>query len=319
MEEILKKRVAFILPTRNRPDFVDQTLKAAQKYVRSSDELIVVDGSKDNKTAAVVKKYKKIVTKYLRTSDIGEGHKMNIGILNSTAEIIKPISDDDVVYPKPLDSAIKALQKDPDLDVLQCGGECYRYRPQDKTQEFLFYEKVPRRVTIGSNFNAVLQYVPCHLGLIYKRRILPIVGLYDTTFVTTDVNYMARFIKSNVVFKYLDICLYRHIQYAHSTELYGSAVNRDRTRVGLYLPDFNSALSIDTRAVCDALGLPPQPANVGYIWCIKLLNYVRQNTLIAPVLIAIGFVIERIRNVFIGPILESFPPRQKVTWTGKYW
>lgn len=311
--------MAFILPTRNRPEFVDQTLNAAQHYVKANDELIVVDGSKDNKTATVVRKYKNVVTKYLRTSDIGEGHKMNIGILNSTAEIIKPISDDDVVYPKALAYAIKILQHDDELDVLQCGGEGYRYRPENQSQEFLFYEQVPRQLTIGSNFNAVLQYVPCHLGLIYKRRILPIVGLYDTTFVTTDVNYMARFIKSNVVFKYLDVCLYRHIQYAHSTELYSTAVNQDRTRIGLYLPDLNSALSIDTVAVCEALGLPPRPANIGYVWGIKLLNYARQFTLTAPFLSLLGFTVTPIRNLFVKPITLPPPPARKTTWTGKYW
>lgn len=315
------KRVSFILPTRNRPDFVDQTLKAAQKYVTANDELIVVDGSQDDLTEVVVKKYSKVVTKYIRTTDIGEGHKMNVGILNSAGQIIKPISDDDVIYPVALKKAISVLEKDDQIDALQCGGEAYRYDKNTKQSEFLFYEKVPAKVLIGSDYNQLLTYVPCHLGLIFKRRVLPVLGLYDTTFSGTDINLMARLIKSKLNFKYLDVCLYRHIQYEHSTELYAAVMNRDRARVFLVINNWSGALTVDTKALADGLGLSPTAANQGYIWVIKILNYMREKRIGQAIFSVLGFVIEQGRNVYISfkPLTPLPFGTKKVRWTGQYW
>lgn len=310
--------VSYILPTMNRAKYVDLALDSAKKFITDEDELIVVDGSKNDETEKVVKKYHFLNLIYIRSNDRNEAHASNVGLLRASGEIIKPISDDDFFYPDSLLQAILILKKNQLVDAVQCGGEAYR--ETNSGLELLFNEKIPRDVTIASDFNGLLRYAPCQLGLIFKRKLLPLLGIFDTSFTATDINIMSRMILLKINFKYLDLCIYRHIQYAHSTELNTVKLDLDRARVFLNTYAFQSALTVNTANLCTALGFTNSTRDQGYVWTIKLLNYLRNSFLGGAIFTCMNFVISFTRDVYIKHSVGSCEPiAAKSKWSGKMW
>jgi glycosyltransferase involved in cell wall biosynthesis len=319
MKKSSHTRVSFILPTRNRPEFVREALNGARKYVTAQDELLVIDASKDDQTQKVVKQFKDIVTGYFRTTDISEGHKINIGILNSQGRIIKPITDDDAIVPSGLKKAIETLDTDETLDALQCGGESYLFNEKTKKFDFCGYARIPSDIHIQHDFFGLMLNNCCHPGLLFKRRVLPLIGLYDKDFVVADLDIMSKMIKAQVSFKYLDVCIFHHIQYKHSSELQDLNIGRDKVKIGFSLPQLDAAFWEEPICIKKALQLKESRENTGFVWLLKNAYQLKASLPGRMILRGIGFFIreKKISNVTNTHLIPT--QRTPAHWTGKYW
>ena len=321
-------RVTFILPTRNRPEFVRKALTQAQKYVTAQDELIVIDGSADQETAKVIHSFPQLVSAYFRVGNSTEAYKMNIGLLHAHGRIIKPISDDDELYPKPLERAIRLLDETEEIDALQCGGVSYRLDPETGKFSFLGYGKISRKVKIATNYSQFVWNAPDHLGLIYKTQTLPALGLYDSSYVATDINLIARMIKAKLNIHYFDECVFKHIQYKHSTELFENLISRDRARAGFLLQKSEVIFAEKLTAIRDAFGLEESFQDLGLTWLLQKSHQLRSSKLGRAFLKLLGLLISKGRKN--SSQLEASTPKlaqtpatpikaPKVQWSGKHW
>jgi len=66
------KRVSYILITKNRDRLLEKTLNKAKNWVTKNDELIIVDGGSTDKTISVIKKYSKLVDKFISEKEGGK-------------------------------------------------------------------------------------------------------------------------------------------------------------------------------------------------------------------------------------------------------
>jgi hypothetical protein len=154
------------------------------------------------------------------------------------------------------------MEDNPDLDALLCGGEYYGFDPDAGESTLSCYRWIPPSCRLASDVANVLEHTICGVGLLLRRRVLARVGLFDTTFRAVDLEYIARLIACGVNLKYLNVKLFRHIEYPHSGLVKRNEMMRDRLRTTLYHGAWSHL--IDRRrypplAVGEVLGLKDLP------------------------------------------------------------
>lgn len=316
-----KIQVSYILPTKGRPTFIKKALKNIREYITADDELIIIDGSSEKIIKEIALENKDLVTQYFHAPNTTECYKMNLGILHSTGEIIKPVSDDDYIFPEAIKFATKVLLKNKDIDALQCGGEAYKIEKKNSLQ-FLFYEKVPQNIVIGKDFSGLLKYNTPHIGLLFKRKIIPIIGLYDNSFIASDIYIMGMMIRSKVKLKYLDICMYKNIIYQHSTQNKHAEMENDRLAMKLILRDLPGIFYEPPHLITSLFGLPPSLKNLGMFilisYCYKALH-TKVGRLLFRIVGIFHLFFERYFVSKLQKNTEHFPNHENVIWSKKYW
>lgn len=309
-----KIRVSFILATKNRAKHLKKTLENIREFITKQDELIIMDGGSSDATKSLIMKNKDIVTYFESEKDFGEAHALNKAILHSKGKYIKVLSDDDYIYPEAMKKVISIMEVNPDIDALQCGGESYIYDEKTKKEKILFYEQVFPNVEIAKDLLHVITYCPCGLGLILTRRIVSKVGLFDTSFRAADLSYISKLVQYRTNFKYLNINLYKHINYAHSGENYIDEIHYDEGRVYLTHQMWEKLMSVDTKILSKIFGLDHIEKGVEIVRSIKLLDFLRRKKIYFPILFL--DLIAKQRNIpsivkkrfFSSKIQKSNPP-----------
>lgn len=271
------------MATRNRAEFLKKTLENIREFITKQDELIIIDGASTDDTGKVIAKNLDIITYFESEKDFGEAHALNKAILNSKGKYIKTLTDDDYIYAKAMRYAISILEKNPDIDALQCGGEAYTFNEKIKEEEILFYEQVSPDVKIAEDLVHVTTYCPCGLGLILTRRIVARAGLFDSTFRAADLSYISKLIECKANFKYLNVSLYKHINYSHSGENYIDEIHLDEARVYFTHHMWEKVMSIDTKILVSMFGLDEVKKGTELIRSLKLLDFLRRKKIYFPI------------------------------------
>lgn len=223
--------VSYILTTKDRAPFLRTALESLTGLVTDQDELIVVDGGSSDDTMSVIADYRNLITTSISEPDRGEAHGFNKAMLLARGEFIKLVTDDDVIFPDAMREAVRALQQHPDVDAILCGGEQYRVNANTGAGALVGYQWLPSDVTLESDPMQLFRTIQCGVGLLFRRRIIPLIGLLDTSFRTVDSDFMFRLLARGVNFKYLNIKLYRHNDLPHSGMYVVEECQRDRLRI----------------------------------------------------------------------------------------
>lgn len=295
------------MATKNRSRHLEKTFENIREFITKYDELIIIDGGSTDDTRKIIKKNKDIVTYFESAKDYGEAHALNKGILNSKGKYIKFLADDDYIYPEAMKYAISVLEKSPEIDALQCGGEAYQYNEKTNKEELLFYEQVSPSVKIANNFVHVSTFCPCGLGLIITRRIICRAGLFDISFIASDLNYISNLIKCRANFKYLNVSLFKHINYIHSGENKTEDIHYDEGRVWIVHHEWEKVMSVETSILERIFGLDQLERGTELLRSIKLLDLLRRKRVFFPILI-LDFIARqrKLPEIIIGKL---FPKR----------
>lgn len=307
-----KIRVSYIMATRNRAKYLKKTLENIREFITKHDELIIMDGASTDDTGKVIAKNLDIINYSESEKDFGEAHALNKGILCSQGKFIKVLTDDDYIYPEAIKFAISVLEKNPDIDALQCGGEAYTYDEKTKKEEILFYEQVSPDVKIANDLVHITTYCPCGLGLILTRRIVARAGLFDSTFRAVDLSYISKLIECKANFKYLNVSLYKHINYSHSGENFENDIHIDEARVYFAHHMWEKVMSVDTITLLPVFGLDRVEKGTELLRSIKLLDFLRRKKIYFPIDLLNLLSKQRKKvikiNEFFNPAKETAPP-----------
>ena len=240
------KRVSYILITKNRASLLDKSLHWIETLLTKIDELIIVDGGSTDKTLEVIKKHKRIIDKFISEKDLMPSHAGNKGVLISQGKYIKMLTDDDIIFPDAMEKAIEIMEKNPDIDILECGGT--RYRKKTKTLETIYrsagknYQKgIDDAFEVGINV----------IGIIIRRSSLAKTGLFPLN-LFTDSLFLMNALRNDAVIKFARIKLYHQTIYnfsinqAHREELaslFYKAVKENASRRYYYRFAFNWILN----------------------------------------------------------------------------
>lgn len=213
-DSICTKRVSYILGTKNRANSLKKALERAKKLKKENDELIVVDGSSTDNTLKVIKSFGKLIDKYICEPDMSPTHAANKAILLSQGKYIKLLPDDDIFYEKAMEQALSILEKNPEIEILECGGISY-----NKTTRIIdtFYK--PPGTNFGQNIDDMFKFRTSGLGLIIKRSVFAKVGLFPADDLISDASFIVNSFKTEIKLKFCRIKLFRFTIHGANTSL----------------------------------------------------------------------------------------------------
>ena len=269
-------RTSYVLTTRNRAVFLQRALENAREFMTPRDELIVIDAASTDSTGAVVEENRDLVSVFLSERDSGEAEGLNKGMLLARGEFIKFLTDDDYFYPDAMRLAMGTLEAHPDVDVLLCGGEAFNSDPASGKLRLVRYQYLPEGRSLRDDPYTVWRHVTCGIGLILRRRVLPRLGLLDTTFHAVDLDYLARLVTSGVEFRYLDVKLWRHVNYPHSGENDAERCGWDEIRVVLRHRSWSQLLTYPSSEIEKLVGLDELPYGSPLLAWVKEGDWLRQ-------------------------------------------
>ncbi|MCH7706167.1 MAG: glycosyltransferase [Chloroflexi bacterium] len=105
-QDYATKRISYVLPTRNKAQFIGKALEIAKRLVGPEDELIVVDGGSTDGTAEIVASYGDLVDVFISEPDLSPSHASNKGMLTARGRYIKWLTDDDEFFPEAMEQAV---------------------------------------------------------------------------------------------------------------------------------------------------------------------------------------------------------------------
>jgi len=107
-------KVSVIIPTRNRADFLRSAIASVLNQTYQDFELIVVDDASKDNTREVVASFADSRIKYFcHQTGRGDGGARNTGIINSSADYIAFLDDDDQWLPEKLGLQLTVLENSP--------------------------------------------------------------------------------------------------------------------------------------------------------------------------------------------------------------
>lgn len=207
-EDYHSKRVSYILATKNRAEKLEKSLEICKKFLTQEDELIVIDGGSTDTTQEIVKKYADSIDLFISEQDRNCTHAANKGILLSRGKYIKALSDDDDFYPKEIKKVIEIFEKNPNIDLLLCGGSTIKNGK-------ISYTYVPPGVNYGTDIKHFFQYPRSGHSQFFRKKSLALIGMYPWSSTRPDGEIMYRFFKEKLVVRFCRINAFRHYSESH--------------------------------------------------------------------------------------------------------
>jgi len=118
--------VSFLIATFNRANYLDLCIESILAQSEDDFEIIVVDdGSKDNTEELIKNKYGERVIYLKNQSNRGVAFSRNLSINYARGEFLGLIDSDDILSDrKYLETALKILKSDPQIDIFCCDNFC---------------------------------------------------------------------------------------------------------------------------------------------------------------------------------------------------
>jgi glycosyltransferase involved in cell wall biosynthesis len=184
-------RVSIIIPTRNRARYLKRGLDRLLECDYPNLEVIVMDGASTDGTAALLASYGPRLTRWVSEKDGGEYDAANKGAALASGEIIKFMSDDDVLLPQSVEIASRYFLAHPEVDVVFGQQRVFQTTPHG---DVLVYDKpiLDRRSLTLRNWIRRSRKVPSNIASFIRKRALDEVGGFSTTIWPGDVEFWAR-------------------------------------------------------------------------------------------------------------------------------
>ena len=174
---------SIIIPVLNNRVGLEKTLKSIVKQRFKNYEIIIIDGGSKDGTDKIVKKYRKIVNKFITEKDRGIYDAINKGIMISKGEYISTINSSDTYFSKEsLNKAKNYIIKN-NYDFL--------FGAVKKNKVYYTYE--PSKMSWSFNF------YPAHSGGFFvRKKIHEKIGLYNLKYpCSADYDFFWRLIRQN--------------------------------------------------------------------------------------------------------------------------
>ena len=248
-------RVSYIMTTFNRAAFFKNALVNVREFIMDCDELLVMDGGSSDDTRLIAQRNQDIITHFISEKDKGEAHAINKGILLAQGEFLKFLTDDDFTYGACMQEAVHAMVLDKSVDALFCGGERYVLAADNSLKFETFCRLTGESIEkIGKPVSETGDFPGSGIGLIVRRRIIPLVGLFNTTYLCVDSEFLARLKEADIKLRYFDGKLYRHIGYPHSGMTNYKRGKLDAVRIFIQMKYISTIFLYQNETIIQALG-----------------------------------------------------------------
>lgn len=114
-------RVALIITTHNRPDYVEEALLSAKSQTYKNLEILVVDdGSSDSNMLLLLDRFSDSGVRVLRNAHEGVSGNIHKGVNATTSKYVMILNDDDLIDPPYIEEAVRAAEADCNIGMVYC-------------------------------------------------------------------------------------------------------------------------------------------------------------------------------------------------------
>lgn len=279
------KRVSYILATKNRAELLEKAIERTKKLLGKKDELIIIDGASSDSTVEVIEIHRDAVAKYISEPDLSPPHAVNKGILLASGKYIKLVTDDDFIYKRSMEKAIKIMDRHQDIDVLDCGG--VRYFESTKKEEVVYKDP---GINYGKSVNDVFQYGASGMGYIIRRSSFAKIGIFPVEIIG-DITFLINSILNGANVKFCRIKLFRQVVHNTSTSL---------------LPEMHEAIYQVVKQYA------PRRFYLRYAFNYFVWKHPNFKPVVSPLVFLFGIY----KNLFLRPDKKSRP--KKIVWDGGF-
>ena len=205
MKNSFEKRISYILTTKNRAKSLNDALHRFKKIKTESDELIIIDGASTDNTIEIIEKHSKLIDHFISEPDSNPDEAGNKGFLLAKGKYIKQLADDDIYFSKGLEEAYKVMEKNPEVDMIVCGG----IRKQGEKETLIY-------VHPGSDYGSSVDnmFMNGHptsgMGVLFRSNLFYKVGLFETDRPYPDMGFILRSIYLGANVKFCRINMFYH-------------------------------------------------------------------------------------------------------------
>jgi len=177
------------------------------------DEVVVIDCSDNEETHRLVQEWVPLIDTYVHERELGIGLGFNRGILLARGRLIKPIADDDIIYPKGMAEAVAVMESDASIDMLYCRTLKHLFGEQPQVTRSL------AGIDYGASVWGPVKHGGCGVGYVFRRKACAVAGLMLPHSLAQDMEYVMRFIASGLRVVASDVILAYHPKEAHSGDV----------------------------------------------------------------------------------------------------
>ncbi|MDP3778900.1 MAG: glycosyltransferase [bacterium] len=199
------RRISYLIFTRNRGARLNDTIEDVGTFIRPEDELIIADGASTDSTEEVVLRHRNIVHIFLSEKDRSGMHGLNKAVLLAGGKYVVILPDDDRVRGDGAEKAFEAMEKNPHIDLLVCGGTKH-FLTRNTTSTFYYGPGM----NYGSNVELQCIYGSCANGFFIRRSTFAKVGLFPLDSVAWDPMWVVQCIYHGGVVKFARINFFDH-------------------------------------------------------------------------------------------------------------
>ncbi len=182
------KTLTYVVSTRNKLPALRKSLPRLIAAKQADEEIVVMDGASTDGTTEYLEQLLAAgqIDQYVSEPDFGESHGFNKAMALARGELLKIITDDDFFWPPAIQACKQFLLTHPDIDLLSANGQKKRFEVDAPYQWFRDSEAYECWRATGTPFAF------CGLGLMIRKRSLPLTGWLNPSYVKVDAEFSLR-------------------------------------------------------------------------------------------------------------------------------
>ena len=196
-------QVSVIIPTRNRPQLLRQTLRSVFDQRWSSVEPIVVDEASGADTAAMLDEVSDRVRTIRHNSPKGPSAARNAGIDASSGAYVLFLDDDDLLHPTHIEELVQASENLPPKHLAASGWR--RFQVSGEGVDLGPVVRPPEHWESPEAINAMFGHDPGCLvwgpSVLWPRALVSEIWWDEELFTNGDIDFYARVLESGCTFR----------------------------------------------------------------------------------------------------------------------
>jgi len=182
--------ISVVIPTRNRADTLKRSLDKLFEDGYPNLEVIIIDGNSTDTTVELIKSYGNKISYWISEKDGGEYFAINKGLERVSGEIVKVMTDDDVLRPGTFEIVEKYFASHPEVDLLFGQVVVWEDQATGPVRQFETTMVDESRLTLRDWLRE--RQTVMSLSSFFRRRVVEKIGPMSTDYACGDVEYWAR-------------------------------------------------------------------------------------------------------------------------------
>ncbi len=175
MQGTVLPKISVIIPVLNGEKFLEKAICSVLDQDYKNTELIILDAGSTDSTLDIIKRYESHI-RYWHSKPDGSAYKaINLGIEQSTGDLIAQLMADDWFEPAIFQKVAHAFLDHPDAEVISCGGRIVYY--DENVKQYKLRSIYTSKQQIELNFHNVCFGTPAMSTRFFTPLLIKKVGL----------------------------------------------------------------------------------------------------------------------------------------------